>query len=44
MRRLDAYERIFWNAISLSIMLDAGFELELEDGLIVGIGIRDNEQ
>lgn len=38
MRRLDAYEVVFWNAISLGILLDAGFVFDLNDGLIVGIG------
>lgn len=43
MRRLSIYELKFWNTISIGILLDAGFELELEDRMIVGIGIRDNE-
>lgn len=43
MRRLESYELKFWNTVSVFILIDAGFELELKNGMIVGIGIRGNE-
>ena len=43
MRSLEKHEIQFWNQASISILVDAGFELQVNDGLIVGIGRRNEE-
>ena len=37
-RKLEDFEKPFWNGTSISILEDAGFVLEINDGGIVGIG------
>lgn len=38
MRKLEECELRFWNSVSIGILIDAGFVLDLSNGLIVGIG------
>ena len=38
MRALFETEKAFWNNTSISILEDAGFVLEINDGKIVGVG------
>ena len=40
MRTLEKCELEFWNGTSISILIDAGFILELNNGLITGIGME----
>lgn len=37
-RKLEEFEKPFWNSTSISILVDAGFVLEINDGEIVGVG------
>lgn len=43
MRRLLELEKAFWNNTSISIIEDCGFVLEINDGEIVGLGQRGEE-
>ena len=38
MRVLLEYEKAFWNDTSISILEDAGFILQINDGEVVGVG------
>jgi hypothetical protein len=42
MRKLEKFELQFWNNTSISILIDAGFTVEINDGMIVGIDCRVN--
>lgn len=42
MRTLEKFELEFWNGFSISILIDAGFVLELNNGLITGIERNNN--
>lgn len=43
MRKLNDFEIPFWNETSMSIIIDAGFVVELNDGKVVGIGLPKDE-
>lgn len=36
-RRLEEFEKPFWNSMSISLLIDAKFVLEINDGQIVGL-------
>jgi hypothetical protein len=38
MRKLNSFELQFWNNISIGILIDAGFAVEINDGMITGVG------
>lgn len=38
MRKLENFELQFWNSISIGILIDAGFTVEINNGMITGIG------
>lgn len=42
MRKLESFELQFWNNTSISILIDAGFTVEINDGIIVGIDYHVN--
>ena len=44
MRKLNSFELQFWNNTSISILIDAGFTVEINDGIIVGIGDYDGRE
>lgn len=37
-RKLASVETSFWNSMSIGILIDSSFVVEINDGLIVGIG------
>lgn len=43
MRKLSDFEIPFWNETSMSIIIDAGIIVELNDGKVVGIGLSKDE-
>lgn len=38
MRKLSSFELQFWNNISVGILIESGFTVEINDGMITGIG------
>ncbi len=42
MRKLDSFELQFWNSISIGILIDAGFTVEINNGMVTGIDITNN--
>lgn len=42
-RKLEQLEQSFWNGISVSILAISRFAFELNDGMIVGIGYKEEE-
>lgn len=43
MRKLFKFEKEFWNTMSISLIEDCGFVVEINDGEIIGIGQRGEE-
>ena len=43
-RKLEQQEIPFWNGISIGILTISRFVFELNDGKIVGIGYREEEE
>ena len=44
MRKLNSFELRFWNNISIGILIDAGFAVEINNGMITGIGTTNNQE